>query len=93
MSAVERELRVYVDRTGAAPLSRWLESLADRTAVAKIRVRSARARMGNLGRCRFVGSGTWEFKIDFGPGYRIYFAEIEGGKLLLLCGGDKRSRA
>lgn len=92
MSAIKRELRVYADRAGVVPFTRWLDALSDRNAAAKVRVRLARARLGNLGRRRFVGSGVWEFKIEHGPGYRIYFAEIDCEKLLLLYGGDKRSQ-
>lgn len=56
---------------------------------AKFRVRLDRARLGNLGDHKQVDEGVWEFRIDYGPGYRVYFAK-EGGRLvLLLVGGDK----
>ena len=50
------------------------------------------AENGNFGDCRFVGGGVWEQKIDWGPGYRVYYA-IEGKRVVLLCdGGDKRTQ-
>jgi putative addiction module killer protein/probable addiction module antidote protein len=51
----------------------------------------ARLRAGNFGKCRAVGEGVLESKIDFGPGIRIYCG-IEGDIVVLLCGGDKSSQ-
>lgn len=68
---------------------RWLNSLRDRTAVARINIRIRRLSLGNLGDARPVGAGISELRIDYGPGYRVYF--IRGGPeaVVLLCGGDK----
>lgn len=83
----------YVTENGFCPFSRWLENLSDITARAKIRVRINRVRLGNFGDCKGVGDGIQELRIDFGPGYRVYFYK-DGLKLvLLLCGGDKKSQA
>ena len=48
--------------------------------------------MGNFGQCEPVGEGVFELKIDFGPGYRVYFGKIGAKCILLLCGGDKSSQ-
>ena len=58
----------------------------------KIRKRLDRVEEGNLGECNFIGEGVHELKINYGPGYRIYFGQ-EGMKIIvLLCGGDKSSQ-
>ena len=51
-----------------------------------------RVRAGNFGDCRALGDGVWELRLQFGPGYRIYFGRSEVGSIVLLCGGDKRSQ-
>jgi putative addiction module killer protein len=48
---------------------------------------------GNFGDCKPVGEGVSELRIDYGPGYRVYFAMITPATVLLLCGGDKRRQA
>jgi putative addiction module killer protein len=67
----------------------WLGDLRDQQGRAKILARIDRLEEGNPGKTRSVGAGVVEMKIDFGPGYRVYF--IQRGQLLivLLCGGDK----
>lgn len=67
------EVRYYLNEKGKSLFTVWLESLEDRRARAKVRVRIDRLRLGNLGDCRSVGGGVSELKIDFGPGYRVYF--------------------
>ena len=47
---------------------------------------------GNLGDRKSVGDGVWELRLDFGPGYRIYYGEVDNTVVLLLCGGDKSSQ-
>lgn len=71
---------------------RWLGSLGDRRAVTRIVDRLKRASNGNFGDVKSVGSGVSEMRIDYGPGYRVYF--FRRGKVLvvLLCGGDKKSQ-
>jgi putative addiction module killer protein len=51
-----------------------------------------RIQLGNLGDYRSVGSGVFELKIDYGPGYRVYFAQVDSLIILLLCGGDKSTQ-
>ena len=66
--------------------------IRDRHAQARIAARLLRLQNGNFGECRFVGGGVWEQKIDWGAGYRVYYA-IEGKNVVLLCdGGDKRTQ-
>ncbi|MFZ3091046.1 MAG: type II toxin-antitoxin system RelE/ParE family toxin [Nitrospirota bacterium] len=87
------EIDYYINKEGKKPFREWLENLKDITARAKIRIRLDRARLGNLGDNRSVGEGVRELRIDYGPGYRIYFA-LEGNRLLLLLlGGDKSRQA
>ena len=68
------------------------ERLRDVSARANIRVRLDRVRLGNLGKNRTVGEGVRELKVDYGPGYRIYFAQEGTNIILLLLGGDKSSQ-
>lgn len=72
--------------------AKWLDGLRDLQARARIQARVERLRSGNPGDVKPVGSGVSEMRIDYGPGYRIYF--IQRGELLivLLAGGDKRTQ-
>lgn len=93
MEVRPRELRVYETLSGTAPFDDWLDGLRDAKSRARIQVRVDRIEKGNLGDCEPVGEGVSELRIDFGPGYRVYFAE-EGLKvILLLIGGDKSTQA
>jgi putative addiction module killer protein len=67
----------------------WLTALNDLRARAKVLVRIRRAKLGHLGDCKAVGDGVSEMRIDFGPGYRVYFAREGGVVFLLLLGGCK----
>jgi putative addiction module killer protein len=71
----------------------WLLTLKDPKGKATILVRIERARFGNLGKCKPVGKGVSEMKIDSGPGYRVYFAKREKRIFLLLCGGTKKTQS
>ncbi len=70
-----------------------MKSLRDERARARIRTRIARVRLGNLGNCEPVGNGVLEVKIDYGPGYRVYFGQVGAKLVILLCGGDKTSQS
>lgn len=74
------------------PFIDWLRGLRDRQARARIRTRIDRLALGNLGDHRVLGDGVVELKIDWGPGYRVYFGQIGNAIVLLLCGGDKRTQ-
>ena len=82
------EVRSYLDRRGRSPFDAWAEGLPR---VVRRRILSVVARMeeGNLGDCRHVGEGVIERRVDFGPGYRIYFAWNGPMLVILLGGGDK----
>jgi len=75
------------------PFEAWLEELADKRAVARVLARLARVRLGNLGDCKAVGQGVSELRVDYGPGYRVYFGQQGRTLVVLLCGGDKRTQA
>jgi putative addiction module killer protein len=92
MEARPKELQIYVTEDGRAPFSEWLASLRDIKARAKIRVRLDRVGLGNLGDCHGVGDGVQELRIDYGPGYRVYFGQVGSAIVLLLCGGDKSTQ-
>lgn len=76
----------------SATFDRWLRKLRDRRAVARIRIRIDRLVGGNPGDVRPVGSGISELRIDYGPGYRVYYLQEGDTLVLLLCGGDKSSQ-
>jgi len=86
------EVLTYKDDQGEKPYANWLAKLADRHAKARVLVRVSRMASGNFGDCRPVADGGWELRIDWGPGYRVYYA-LSGKRLvLLLTGGDKRKQ-
>jgi len=87
-----KELRVLVTEEGQEPFNEWLTSLRDIKTRAKIRVRLDRISLGNFGDCHGVGEGVQELRIDYGPGYRIYFGQKGTSIVLLLCGGDKSTQ-
>ena len=70
----------------------WLHRLRDANAVARIVGRIRRMEMGNPGDTRGVGHGFFEMRIDYGPGYRIYYVHRGAQIVILLCGGDKRTQ-
>ncbi len=72
--------------------SAWLNDLRDVQAVARINVRIRRIWLGNAGDVKPVGEGVSEMRIDYGPGYRIYFVKRGSKVIILLCGGDKRTQ-
>src|SRR5260370_42213903 len=72
--------------------SDWLRRLKDANAVARIVGRIRRIEMGNPGDTRSVGQGILEMRIDYGPGYRIYYVHRGAQIVILLCGGDKRTQ-
>jgi putative addiction module killer protein len=72
---------------------RWFTGLRDRSAVARINSRIDRLQLGLLGDARFVGEGVSEMRIDYGPGYRVYFVQRGTKVVILLAGGDKRTQS
>ena len=86
------ELYYYQTTTGERPFVEWLDGLTDRQARARIEARLATVAAGSLGDVETVGQGVMELRVDWGPGYRVYFARIGQVIVLLLCGGDKRTQ-
>jgi putative addiction module killer protein len=86
-------LEYYLDDNGEAPFTKWLETLRDRVAFARIAVRLDRMQAGNFGVVKALGGGVSELKIDYGPGYRVYYAMSGKRVILLLIGGDKSTQS
>lgn len=78
-----RQTTVYAD---------WFDGLRDRVAKSRIDIRIRRLSLGNAGDVRPVGEGVSELRVDFGPGYRVYFVQRGSTYIVLLAGGDKRSQ-
>lgn len=92
MEVQPREIESYVTANGKIPFWEWFDSLPDGKGQAKIEERLKRVRLGNLGDYRSVGEGVFELRINYGPGYRVYFGQLGEVIVLLLCGGDKSSQ-
>jgi putative addiction module killer protein len=72
---------------------RWFSGLKDRQARARIAARIDRLALGNPGDVKPVGSGVSEMRINYGPGYRVYFTQRGPIVVVILCGGDKRTQS
>lgn len=84
------EVRQYIDRLGRNPFERWFEGLDD-YAQARITVALDRVERGNFSAAKGVGAGVFELRLDFGPGYRVYFGK-DGETLVILLGGGTKKR-
>jgi putative addiction module killer protein len=84
------ELRGYIDEKENKPFAQWFEGL-DPVAGARVTLALARMELGNFSNVKGVGSGVFECKIHFGPGYRIYFGK-DGDHLVILIGGGTKKR-
>ena len=84
------EIREYVDTRGRSPYARWFDGL-DARAAAKVATALIRMEQGNLSNTKGLGAGVWEYRIDFGPGYRVYFGR-DGDTLVILLGGGTKKR-
>src|SRR6266478_5804387 len=83
------DVREYLDATGRSPFGEWFADL-DAPAAAKVTVAVARIEQGNLSNVKTVGEGVLEYRIDFGPGYRVYFGRDGEVLVILLTGGTKK---
>jgi putative addiction module killer protein len=83
---------VYRDVRGREPFTEWLNSLRHPPFRRRILRRLLRLETGNFGDYKSVGSGVYELRFFFGPGYRVYFGKTENTLVILLCGGDKNSQ-
>jgi putative addiction module killer protein len=87
------KILIYSTDSGKEPFSDWEESL-DKKTRAIIQNRLDRVRLGNLGDAKALknGDGVWELRIDFGPGYRVYFGKEGSTIVVLLAGGNKQTQ-
>jgi putative addiction module killer protein len=83
-------IREYVDQNGQSPFAVWRAEL-DSFARAKVTTAVLRLEQGNTSNAKSVGEGVSELKIDFGPGYRVYFGR-DGASIVILLGGDTKKR-
>lgn len=83
------KVREYLDDDGASPFAEWFAGL-DAMAAAKITVVVSRIGQGNLSNVKGVGQGVLEYRLDVGPGYRVYFGRDGDVLVILLAGGTKR---
>jgi putative addiction module killer protein len=84
------EIREYVAADGRSPYAKWFDELNARAA-AKVTTALARMEQGNLSNAKSVGAGVSEYRIDFGPGYRVYFGK-DGDSIVILLGGGTKKR-
>jgi putative addiction module killer protein len=82
-------IQEYLTLDGKSPFGKWFEGLNARAAV-KVRVAIARIELGNFSNAKSVGFGVSEIKIDFGPGYRVYYGKDGEDIIILLAGGTKK---
>jgi putative addiction module killer protein len=90
VEAKDQFVRLYRTVEGVVPFSDWVRDLRDRAAQQRIDARLTRLELGNFGDTKGVGEGVSELRIDFGPGYRVYFGRDGDTVVVLLCGGTKR---
>ena len=92
MQEFSYEIDYFVTKDGRKLFKEWLEHLRDVQGRTKIRIRLDRVRLGNFGDSRTIGEGVHELRVDYGPGYRIYFGQEGARLILLMLGGDKSSQ-
>ena len=86
------ELLRYQAEDRRVPFTEWLDSLRDKAAQARIRLRLRQVQTGTLGDCESVGEGVVELRVHVGAGYRVYCGRHGKMLVVLLCGGDKSSQ-
>ena len=91
MEATRKKIKIFQDSNGNEPFVKWIKTVSTPTR-ARVFAKLDRVETGNLGDCKFIGEGVSEFRLHFGPGYRIYYGEIDNTIILLLCGGDKSTQ-
>ena len=86
------QIRIYQTKEKENPFENWLDNLNDINAQARILQRIDRIALGNFGDCEPVGDGIHEVRIDYGPGYPIYFGNDGKTLVILLCGEQKDTK-
>ena len=86
----EIEIREFLDAFGRSPFARWFEGL-NAVAAARVTVALTRLGQGNFSNVEGAGAGVFELKMDFGPGYRVYFGK-DGEQIVILLGGSAKKR-
>ena len=89
---IEKEIDFYYDSKGESPIINWMSKL-DNITKKRIQTRILRLSSGNYGDFKKVNKNILELRLDFGSGYRVYFAEIDNKIVLLLCGGNKKTQS
>ena len=84
-----RRIVEYLDERGESPFGKWFVRL-NAEAAAKVTIAMTRIEQGNFSNVSSVGRGVFEYKIDYGPGYRVYFAQDGIDLVILLAGGTKK---
>jgi putative addiction module killer protein len=91
--ALEMCIVIHMPEVRLTPIfSTWLGNLRDRAAHSRIIARLRRVELGNLGDVKPIGEGVGELRIDYGPGYRLYFVQRGEVVVIMLCGGDKKTQ-
>jgi putative addiction module killer protein len=83
----------YQTASGEEPVTDWLQSVRDKQAQAKVRIRLKRLEAGIFGDCESVGEGVMELREHLGAGYRVYFGRHGQSVVILLCGGSKKTQS
>jgi putative addiction module killer protein len=84
------EIQEFLDSSGRSSFARWFDGL-NSVAAARVTVSLTRLSQGNFSTVEGVGAGVYELKIDFGPGYRVYFGK-DGERIVILLGGSAKKR-
>ena len=90
---MEYDLRLLDLEDGRCPFERWLKDVRNNETALRISRRIVRIHGGNLGDCKLLAEGVYELRLDFGPGYRVYFAFADRLLVVLLLGGDKSTQS
>jgi putative addiction module killer protein len=90
--ADKKSIEIYQTTDGKEPYTDWFDSIKDVKTQARVMMRIRRLETGNLGDYKALGSGIFELRLDFGPGYRVYFGEKNKKLIILLAGGSKKTQ-
>ncbi|MGE3760324.1 MAG: type II toxin-antitoxin system RelE/ParE family toxin, partial [Pseudobdellovibrionaceae bacterium] len=93
MKIKERLVEYFKTPNGKLPAKEWLNSIKDKLTQAILYKRIRQASLGNFGDHKSLGAGVFEMRIDYGPGYRIYYGVHKDEVILLLIGGSKRTQS